>query len=420
MKVFNLKRTRIYPIGFFAIMALFTLSSCVESFEVAIPNRKSLVIRSLLTNEMKRHEVFLSRAYRFDDGSIVLEDGAEVRVIDNNQNEYSFNEEEGRYVSKVAFAAQPGVGYTLVVNTKDGKTYRSSPEKFEEAAVISNVLAERGPNSFGEDGVLISVNVKDISGNSQFFRYEYEETYKIIAPQYFDLDFKLENYDPCANPDTYDFEVVPREEQQKICYASQYSNEIIQINTSNMVQNNIEKYKLRFIGADNYILSHRYSILVKQYVQSAKAFAYYETLNDFSSSESVFTDIQPGFLSGNIVSESNSTEKVLGLFEVSSVSTKRLFFDYTDFFPDEQLPDYPFSCNTTIRPPLEQPQFCNGSSFPHCERKSFYVYVNEGSIAYWRKTENTGCGGGPYVVVSRGCGDCTLLGSNKVPDFWIE
>ncbi len=28
--------------------------------------------------------------------------------------------------------------------------------------------------------------------------------------------------------------------------------------------------------------------------------------------------------------------------------------------------------------------------------------------------------GGPFVMVNAECGDCTIIGSNIVPDFWIE
>ena len=29
-------------------------------------------------------------------------------------------------------------------------------------------------------------------------------------------------------------------------------------------------------------------------------------------------------------------------------------------------------------------------------------------------------GGGPHVMVIPECGDCTTIGTNVVPDFWIE
>lgn len=400
-------------------IVLLLLQSCVEPYEFSIPNTKSLVIQGLLTNEVKQHQVLLSRAYRFEDGSTALEKGANVQIIDEMGNEYTFEEvEDGRYVSSSSFGAQLGVGYSLVINTQDGKTYRSSQEEFGSVAEVSDVLAERGPNSFGEDGVSIYMDAGGLSGNSRFLRYEYEETYKIVAPQYLNLDFKMENYDPCEHPDTYGFEVVVRKEQQQICFGTRNSDEIIQINTSNQGENSIEKQLLRFVSADDYILSHRYSILVKQYVQSVNAFAYYKALHDFSSSESVFTDVQPGFLNGNIASENDAGEKVIGFFEVASVSTKRLFFNYKDFFPEEPLPDYPFKCNSLTRPPLTQPLLCLTAPSA-CYERSLFELVDSGKVAYWSEAEDLGCIG-PYIVVPRGCGDCTLLGSNETPEFWTE
>ena len=59
---------------------------------------------------------------------------------------------------------------------------------------------------------------------------------------------------------------------------------------------------VRFINRNNYIISHRYSILVRQFVQSNEAFTFYETLNDLSRNESLFSETQPGFLAGNVSS----------------------------------------------------------------------------------------------------------------------
>ncbi|WP_165769930.1 DUF4249 domain-containing protein [Flagellimonas pacifica] len=405
----------------FAFYLIVLINGCIEPHDFTIPNGNNLVIDALLTDELKRHEVVLSRGYSFDLDSTIVETGANVKIMDDLLNEYSFTEVEGgRYVSDNEFEAKVGVGYTLQISTKDGSLYSSSSEKFDANSQIRNIKAERGINSFDKDGVKIFLENNALSGNPQYFRYEYEETYKIIAPKYVNLDFKLENYDPCKSPDTYDFSIVARDEQQKICYGFQTSSEIIQVSTQNQNESTIENQLVRFIPADDYILSHRYSILVKQYVQSEKAYSYYKSLDDFSSSESVFTDVQPGFLEGNVKSENNTEEKVLGLFEVASVSSKRLFFSYTDFFPDEPLPDYPFKCSSLARPPVSQPQVCNSSTFPHCRERSLYILIDDGSVAYWSETENQGCEAGPYIVVPRVCGDCTLLGSNEEPEFWIE
>ncbi|WP_158306096.1 DUF4249 domain-containing protein [Maribacter sp. HTCC2170] len=398
-------------------------NACVESIDFVIPNRKNLVVDALLTNEIKHQEVKLSYAYKLENDSIAKASGATVTIVDNLQNEYLFNEtEEGHYISNNEFAAQAGVGYQLMISTNEGKKYSSKVEAFNGVASVSNLWADKSENFNGDAGILISVDGS--SDTSALFRYEYEETYKIVAPKYIGLDFELTNYDPCSWPLTYDLDIVVRDDQQQICYGNRKSNQIILGSTAQQSQNNFEKHPIKFISADDFAISHRYSILVKQYVQSVDAYNYFSTLKDISTSENLFSDSQPGFLEGNMMAEDSENNLVLGYFEVASVSSKRLFFNYEDYFPDAELPDYPIDCeNNFIQPEIEHDVLCNDNAdFPHrsCGR-SLLQLIDENLVAY--VTEVVGpfeeCEG-PYVAVPRVCGDCTELGSNIVPDFWIE
>ncbi|MEC8831737.1 MAG: DUF4249 domain-containing protein, partial [Bacteroidota bacterium] len=50
--------------------------------------------------------------------------------------------------------------------------------------------------------------------------------------------------------------------------------------------------------------------------------------------------------------------------------------------------------------------------------------LDKGTVTYYEAYDealvpNASCPG-PYVFVPRICGDCTLLGSNVEPDFWVE
>ena len=88
------------------------------------------------------------------------------------------------------------------------------------------------------------------------------------------------------------------------------------------------------------MIRNRYSILVKQYVQSLAAHTYYETLKEISDNGSILSQTQPGFFRGNISSVDNPREKVIGFFEVSSYSEKRIFFNFSDLFPKTPAPEY--------------------------------------------------------------------------------
>ena len=182
--------------------------------------------------------------------------------------------------------------------------------------------------------------------------------------------------------------------------------------TESAIQSGLTRFSVRFLKRDNYIISHRYSILVRQFVQSPEAFAFYKTLNEFSSgSENLFTQIQPGFLNGNVLSEESGDEKVLGFFQVSSVTSERLFFDYVDFFAGEPLPPYVEDCSVESAPTLLP---SNGNPFGVSDL--VYAINTQGR----KFVSPTGDSGAPYNLVSRACGNCNALGSSLVPEFWEE
>ena len=404
--------------------------SCIEPFEFQTETfEDALVIEASLTNEMKRHSVTLSRAVRFEDSISAPERNARVRILDEMQNEYKFEESEpGIYNAIVPFAAQKGVKYSLYVETNDGTSYSSDPESFEAESQIENVYAERGINDVNEEGLFIYTDSFDSTGESQYYRYEYEETYKIIAPYWGPKGFKLTNYQPC-NPDRssptiiYDLEIVNRTQEEQTCYNTVLSSDIVQTSSAGLSSAKVDRFRVRFIPATDFILTHRYSILVKQYVQSTNAFSYYKSLDNFSSTASIFSEIQPGFLEGNIMVDNNDDKKVLGYFEVTSVSEKRIFFGFRDFYPDAPFPLYIKNC-VPFSTLLEHASYCYEGELPGnpCP-ESLIERMARNSIRYLDSNEDGLVGitcPGPYVVVERECGDCTALGSNIKPDFWIE
>ena len=138
-------------------------------------------------------------------------------------------------------------------------------------------------------------------------------------------------------------------------------------------------------------------------VHSSRASEYFSTLKTLSGSESIFSENQTGFITGNVFSTQDPAERVLGYFEVASIAEERLFFNYEDFFPEEDLPDYVSDCQ---------------ENFPLLVALVGQIEAN--SIKYLRENDNPQPNQGPFVTVSRVCGDCTVLGSPEVPDFWID
>jgi hypothetical protein len=403
-------KMKTYVISLVVILSFLT-NGCVEEIDVeTLTFERVLVVEAVITNELKYQEITLSRSFKFEDNGAAPETNASVSIVDNLQNSYNFYEIfPGKYKSSQEFQAQPTIEYQLIINTIDGKTYNSKTTQLTQVTPISDVYAERTTDSFNNDGMAIYVDAFDPTGNSKYYRYEYEETYEVVAPYWVPNDLVILSYTP---PFRYTFE--PKTTEQLTCYNTVFSNEIIQKETNDLAEDRVSKFRVRFIPQTDPVISHRYSILVKQYVQSIDAFTYYKTLNKLSGSGNVFSQNQPGYFAGNIVSVTDSNEKVLGFFEVSSVSSERIFFNYYDFYNDEPLPPYFVEC--TLGSPFHG-SFPGDTSLP-----PLLQLIDEEKVKYYRPNPNwpnpLNEVEGRYLVVPIECGDCTKLGSNIKPDFW--
>ncbi len=388
----------------FVIIAII-FSGCIESFDAEFVDFESaIVVEGTITNELKQQTVYVTRTFEFEAEGPTAESNADVKVVGGGAI-YTFTETiPGTYRSSTSFAAQPGIDYQLLITTEDGRSYSSDEAMLTPITTLDEVRAERVTRDTGEDGIAILANSFDPSGNSVNYRYTYEETYRVIAPEWNGLDL-IGDPDPDAGCNVL---LVPKQNDERICYPTDLSNSIILTNTSNLGEDRVDDFMVRFINRNNYIISHRYSILVKQHVQSNTAFTFYETLSEFSGDESLFTETQPGFLEGNISSDQSAQEKVLGFFDVASVTEKRIFFNYSDFYPNEPLPPY-------VEPCVESaPVIANMGG---CVLRP----IIENNLARFSGENPTPADmEGPFFIVPRVCGDCTVLGSTEIPNFWTE
>lgn len=387
------------------LLLSFMLYSCIEPFVIEEEVFESaLVIEATITNEFKQQEIKLSRTFAVDTAGLNPELNASVLVNDGLGNSYVFSESEpGLYLSDEAFLANENVDYSLSIVTSNGREYESKPARFiSGASTISNLSARTTVNDLGEEGVGIFIDSSDPTGNSRYYRYTFEETTKLIAPRY------VGNFLAVIDAEAFLVELQARQLNVQVCYRTETSKSIILTSTANLTEDVVSNFQTRFLLKDNPTLGTRYSILVNQYTQSRDAFVFYNTLKDFSNTGSIFSQIQPGFINGNVFSATNRDEKVIGFFDVSPVVSQRLFFNYRDFYDD--APPYAVNCNTLFAPELKT----IGCTSPLIDA------LLEGIGIYVSENGDDNIGSGPYALITPACGDCTVLGTVIEPDFWIE
>ncbi|MNS09224.1 hypothetical protein D3C72_407010 [compost metagenome] len=382
----------------YLLLLCFMISSCTEQYILQTNTyEEALVVEATITNELKQQQIKISKTYRFEEDGPTFESGAEVYVTDNAGNRFDFEEQSDVYVSTTEFKAEPGREYYLKINTKDGKSYTSSKEVLPTETAIESIIPTVTTVD-GQRGVQINVNSYDPLNSSKYYRYEYEETYKIIAPKW------VPEKAIVTGPE--EITIVPRTEEAQTCYSTKKSIDLILTNTAGFSEDRLH-FPIRFISDQDYIISHRYSILVRQYVQSLAAHTFYKTLKELSGTEGILSQNQPGFFYGNLTSETNPSEKVVGFFEVSSVSSKRMFFNYVDLFPGEPRPPYYTECKE------ERLLFCFGGI--ECSGPDIIYALELNTYVYFYRDINT-----YYHFFPTPCGDCTSFSSNIKPPFWIN
>ncbi|MEW4923995.1 DUF4249 domain-containing protein [Algibacter sp. 2305UL17-15] len=391
-----------------SLLILLVSLGCTEEFPLVTESFEDvLVVEATITDELKTQQIKISRTFDLEAGnSPEFVTNANVRIEASNNNIYNFvSSGSGIYTSANEFKAEQGVAYKLIITT-DGKEYESNEEVLAPQAEIEDFYAEL-ITSEEKVGVQVFVDSNDNLGGANYFRYEYEEAYQVIPIFYYPLDLIPVNVQNAETDSiSYDLREESRPESERVCYSYNNSNEIILTNTNGLTEQKVSRFPVRFIPANDDRLRDRYSILVKQYVQSADANNFYKVLRDLSSDESLLIDNQPGFIRGNISSSQNEEEKVLGFFDVSSVSSKRIFFNYEDFGLD--VPPYFFTCeiikyNTEITGP------------PTNERLRLYQFlVNRGYKFFGSEEEDE------YSIVRPECGNCSSFASSIKPEFWED
>jgi len=393
------------------VLVAFCLSvgSCTEQyvFQTNSTFESILVVQANITNELKKQEIKITRSYRFEEDGPTFEKGANVYVTDSDNNTFEFELEEfsGLYVSKNDFQAIPGKSYRLNIITKDGKSYSSAAQTL---TAVSEVQVEPKVETIdGNKGVQIQVNSYDPSSKSKFYRYEYEETYKVISPSWTPDKLKIDPASP--NTEQPNYLIVPREGETRVCYTTKKSDDLILLSTVNSSEDRIN-LPIRFIDIKNPILNERYSILVRQYIQNSESYTYYNTLKSLSTSSSLFSQVQPGFNYGNLKADENPDEKVIGYFEVSSVSSKRIFFNFRDLFVDDPYPPFYSECAPQILANCWNSKGCAGYTILALVKSPVAESVYLGELNNMQS----------IIFVPAPCGDCTRISSNIKPLFWID
>ena len=308
---------------------------------------------------------------------------AQVSIVARNGSSFSLRDTAGSGVyTSAAMNLDPAQTYKITVRTADGRSYASDPVACKTTPAMDSLYYEE-PGDF-----TVYVNTHDPSGKTRYYRWDYIETWEHDA----------QLMSPWGVKDGMIY-LRDSSQQQTQCWTTVNSTNILVGSSEKLAADVISRFPVRVITNGDPMINQKYSILVRQYALTADAYGYWSLIQKTSQNLGTLFDLQPTQLIGNIHCLTNPGEPVIGYMSASSVVQQRLFVFQSDLQNWIHNPPQ-FGCDT-----MEIP--VNTSDY------RIYSYPDTTLAPYYFIT------GGPLVLASRICLDCTLLGGTNVkPSYW--
>ncbi len=374
----NYKQT----IFFIILLPAGFIYSCKQVYEPPAIKVKTnfLVVDGIINSGQDSTIITLSRTKSLTDTSFT--------TIPELNAAVSIEEEGGSsYLLSSLGNGQYAIGPLLLGNNKRyrlriqaaGNFYSSDYVPVKQTPPIDSINWEQPGN------LTFFVNTHDPNNNTRYYRWEYDETWEYQTP--YESFYIFENGQIRYRDSS---------ELVHICYRHANSNDIILGTSTRLSEDVITHVPLLTILQNSRKLAFKYSLNVKQYALTEDAFKYWQLLKKNTQQLGTLFDTQPSQLTGNIHSESNPAEPVIGYVSVSSVRSKRIFINT-------------YSLNNWHTPPEI---ICTARVVPG-DSAIFYLSPDPTiGVAY-------AVDGGGFALSKHECYDCTLLGGTNIkPSFW--
>ncbi len=371
--------------------SLIWLNSCIDEYWPEVSKYENLlVVEGGISNEAPPYTVKLSisspinenKPQTYTDCSLIIEDG-------NGNQEFLIETEAGIYKTpQNGMHGEIGEKYKLKIQTPNGKSYESDFDYIKTPVLIDRIDAKiesKGSNDVDHElqGYQFYVNTENPAVDTNYYMWKLVSTYHYQSDYFIKWYFtgQLHRFLPIDS--LYD------------CYTTRSVNSIYTFNTENISNKKLENFPLNFVSTETRQLSLRYSLLVKQYTLSKKAYVYWSALQEQNSDQGSLYSRQPYQIRGNLRNINDNEEPVLGYFTVNSMDSARIFVDR----PNIQF--YYSECSINDGNYLQYAEI--GANDPVLY--PIYVIVYDGNRA----------------VPGQACADCRQRGGTIVkPDFWED
>ena len=357
-----------------------------------------LVVEGVINTGSDSTSIRLSRTVQLSSTAQVKPElGATVTVLTDAPGNYPLSSAGKGYYTGPGLNVNSSAKYGLKIVTADGKTYRSDMVVAKNSPPIDSVYYR-----VQSDGIKIYVDTHDSSNGTNYYRWDYKETYEIHPAFNSYVYFTQIPFDTVLNRSLAD--------QVYSCWLYNTSSDIILNSSAKLARDVIANNQVTAIASTSEKVRVRYSILVKQYALTADAFHYYEQLRKNTERLGSIFDAQPSELPGNIHCVTNPGEAVIGYLTAGTPAQSRKFIDKR-FLPAWRSSTPYDEC---MLDSLLFKRRVDGSIINEVQ-----LYIYAGTLMPLSPIQRPGS---PiilgYTASSPECVDCTLRGSNKQPSFW--
>ena len=379
--------------GIIGMAIVLLLPGCIDPFAPEIDdNQVALVVEALITDQPGVQTITLSRSSPLNDTASNPVEGAWVFLFDEEGTVRQFGEmKPGVYTRPIAEGElMRGQNYWLHIETGDGEVYESDAERLTpECPEVDSVYWELDTIGTADTenplvGIQFYLDVSGEAGQPRNYRWEMEETWEYYA----------------AHRIQYQYDGISLQEWEDpfIYYTCWYNGNIPSIFTAStraLEENVLRRTPLHFVSAETQRLQTKYSLLIRQYALTDKSYDYWYQIQQQNQESGGLYESQPDRVPGNLHNVNDPDQQVLGYFNLSSVSEKRIFVD---------------GIRELVYPPIH----CHLDTISRPQGKPPYL-----AIPFYLISFSPLGVGPPYGVGSGLCFDCRKGGGTHIrPHYW--
>ncbi len=310
--------TKPYLILLTGLIISIVLVNCVDPYSDSklLTTNKKLIVNATISNQSEPFRVRLTRTIAFlekDATPPVI--GAKVYVLDNLNNRYDLADVgKGDYQTATNQKAVVGRSYQLFIQT-GGRNYESTPETLRPVPEIdklsSQLIEQRSESGVKKNTFEVTLETKDNKTTGDYYRWT-ATNYRYL----YSCSDRVCRPEVCPGP------IVYRNECCSPCWEINKEYGQILLASDNLINGNTLKQKVTTVP---YNSRRPYYLEIAQYSLTKGAYNYWTNINTQINNTGSIFDAPPANIRGNIVCKEDPTEQVLGYFETTSVSYKRIF-----------------------------------------------------------------------------------------------